>query len=703
MEFCGLFYNFVTHKDVMKARFTHISTLLFVVIIGLLQCCFHAKANNIMRQDDALLSRVFAYSKSVEGEKIAQHTSYSYTKYSLFVRKRNFLLLAVPTMWAVAHGEKRHYLGESYERVVYTQDGKPEIQRLTSRTTIPSSRGSLTTVLKYLTPDVYQTTIFKDGILSPFYEKNRSYYNYQVTLLPNGKAQVKFQPRVNNTRLVSGEALINFSDGRIISLKMSGEYDMVNFTLSIVMGQSGAESLLPNDVDLSCQFRFLGNITDGRFRSIYNLRGILPDSVVENDRNSLALVRPIPLTTEEKMLYDKEQETREHIDSIRKEYPKKKGNAWKTVFWDVIGNNVINQIKSNFGKNNEGYLRINPILNPLYMGYDHKRGFTYKFDVRLNYMFTSNTLLTTRIRSGYSFKQKQLYFSLPIMYWYDRRHNGYIEIEVGNGNWITNGNAVNYARNQIGDSVVNKYSRSDFFKDSYVRLLNNYDFNSQWGFQAGMILHHRKAVEGDVYRQAGMPTQYTSVAPLLEIQWRPIGWQGPYIALDYERGIKRLLKGNIGYERWELDAQWKLKLRQLKSLQMRLGFGGYTLQSGHTFFLDYTNFRENHVPGGWNDDWSGEFELLNSNKYNESRWYARGNITYESPLLTISHLPWVGHFIEMERIYASVLSSRNCHPYIEIGYGFTTRLFSMGMFLSNDSGKIKEFGCKFGFELFRHW
>ncbi|EFV05552.1 DUF5686 family protein, partial [Segatella salivae] len=147
----------------------------------------------------------------------------------------------------------------------------------------------------------------------------------------------------------------------------------------------------------------------------------------------------------------------------------------------------------------------------------------------------------------------------------------------------------------------------------------------------------------------------------------------------------------------------KLKLRQLKSLQMRLGFGGYTLQSGHTFFLDYTNFRENHVPGGWNDDWSGEFELLNSNKYNESRWYARGNITYESPLLTISHLPWVGHFIEMERIYASVLSSRNCHPYIEIGYGFTTRLFSMGMFLSNDSGKIKEFGCKFGFELFRHW
>ena len=136
---------------------------------------------------------------------------------------------------------------------------------------------------------------------------------------------------------------------------------------------------------------------------------------------------------------------------------------------------------------------------------------------------------------------------------------------------------------------------------------------------------------------------------------------------------------------------------------MRIGTGGYTLQDGHTFFLDYTNFRENHVPGGWNDDWSGEFELLNSNKYNASRWYARGNITYESPLLATSHLPWVGHFIEMQRLYASILSSKDCRPYLELGYGFTTRLFSIGLFLSNDSGKIKEFGCKFGFELFRHW
>ena len=687
----------------MKARLSYISPMCLAMTILLLHCSFHADATDKLRPDQALLERVFAYAQSVEGEEVKPDTTYAYTKYSLFIRKRNITLLAVPTMWAVAHGRKRHYLGENYERIETQGRDNYDIQRLTHLSTIPSNRSSLTTVLRYLTPHVYQPTIFQNDILSPFHLKNRPYYHYQVTFLLNGTARIKFRPRADNTQLVRGQALVNYSDGRIISLKLDGEYDMVDFSLGLSLGQSGAKSLLPTDARLYCKFKFLGNVTEGKYRTLYGLKAVLPDSVVRDSSNSISLVRPIPLTVQEEQLYQDEQKAREERDSISKNEPEKKRNAWKTIFWDIIGNNLVNRIKSNIGKKNEGYLRINPILNPLYMGYDNKRGFTYKFDVRFNYMFTPNIMLTTRIKSGYSFKQKQLYFTLPTMFWYNKNHNGYIELEVGNGNWIANGIAVDYARKQIGDSIIKKYPRAHFFRDSYAKLLNNYDFNAHWGFQAGVIFHRRTAVEKAVYRKANLPSQYTSVAPLVELQWRPLGWQGPYIALDYERGIKHLLKGNIDYERWELDAQWKLKLRQLKSLQMRIGTGGYTLQDGHTFFLDYTNFRENHVPGGWNDDWSGEFELLNSNKYNASRWYARGNITYESPLFATSHLPWVGHFIEMERLYASILSSKDCRPYLELGYGFTTRLFSMGLFLSNDSGKIKEFGCKFGFELFRHW
>ena len=118
--------------------------------------------------------------------------------------------------------------------------------------------------------------------------------------------------------------------------------------------------------------------------------------------------------------------------------------------------------------------------------------------------------------------------------------------------------------------------------------------------------------------------------------------------------------------------------------------------------LDYENFRENNIPGGWNDDWSGEFELLRSDIYNTSAYYVRANATYESPLLLLSWLPWLGHYMEMERVYVSVLDVKSVHPYVELGYGFTTRLFSCGVFVGSGQGS-RVFGCKFGFELFRRW
>ena len=94
---------------------------------------------------------------------------------------------------------------------------------------------------------------------------------------------------------------------------------------------------------------------------------------------------------------------------------------------------------------------------------------------------------------------------------------------------------------------------------------------------------------------------------------------------------------------------------------------------------------------------------MNSDEYNTSNWYARSNLTYESPILVVSRLPWLGNFVEMERIYVNGLFAKDLHPYLEAGIGFTTRLFSMGVFVNNSNGRFKEVGCKFGFELFRRW
>ena len=135
---------------------------------------------------------------------------------------------------------------------------------------------------------------------------------------------------------------------------------------------------------------------------------------------------------------------------------------------------------------------------------------------------------------------------------------------------------------------------------------------------------------------------------------------------------------------------------------MRLGTGLYTMKNHDAYFLNYENFRENNLPNGWNDDINGDFELLRSDTYNTSEYYIRANVTYESPLLLLSWLPYFGHYVEMERLYISALDVRNAHPYVEAGYGFTSRLMSVGVFFSNGRGN-RTIGVTFGLELFSKW
>ena len=119
--------------------------------------------------------------------------------------------------------------------------------------------------------------------------------------------------------------------------------------------------------------------------------------------------------------------------------------------------------------------------------------------------------------------------------------------------------------------------------------------------------------------------------------------------------------------------------------------------------MDYSNFRDENIPGGWDDDWSGNFQLLRSRVYNQSKYYIRGNVSFESPLLAASFLPLVGRYVERERIYLSSISLADTRLYSELGYGFTCRYVSLGFFASFFNTRFEEFGTKFTFELFRRW
>ena len=303
-------------------------------------------------------------------------------------------------------------------------------------------------------------------------------------------------------------------------------------------------------------------------------------------------------------------------------------------------------------------------------------------------------------RFGYNFKQRKFYFNLPLRLDYSyRQRDAYAEVAWGSGNRIYNGTVIEELKRRDGDSLDYENRKLDQFDDWNMRVVNYLPLNNRLAIETGIVLHQRKAVNKTGMKELGMPTKYQSLAPMLSIKTRP--WRkGPLFTFDYERGLPG--KNYLDYERWEIDASLKHRMHRLQTLNLRVGTGFYTKRDKN-FFMDYSNFRDENLPEGWDDDWSGNVQLLDSYIYNMSDYYIRGNVSYESPLMAASFVPFAGRYVERERIYLSTLSIAHTRLYSELGYGFTCRYFSVGIFASFFNTQFQETGAKFTFELFRRW
>ena len=656
-----------------------------------------------------VLDQVRNYAENVDTLLNFPNLSYSYQKAFISTDRRNFTLFAVPTMHSVAKGEQRSYLVENYNLYDYSDWMHPQAKRILSINTIPHERKVLQSVSQYLAPTIYNETIADDYLLSPFFPGNRRFYKYKITFLNEEVVELTFNPRIPNTQLIKGKATIDASTGRIIDVEYDGEYDMVHFHAYQLMGRMGLPSLYAQYCEVNASFKFMGNIV----RSVSTVyHGLTkqpshnPSSIYEEEQ-LLAELRPTPLTKEEQQTlqahFDKmtKEEVQESADTLSKE--KSTYEQIKDDVWDTVNENLLQKINTNFGGNNRGSIRISPVLNPLYLRYKRDKGFTYKFDIHGSYMLTDNSDISAGVKSSFSFKQRRLYTSIPLRWNYNIRRNGFVGIDINTGDRTFDSKLLEDVIKEQGDTVDWNKTKIDYFRDINVYFHNSQDLSEKWSYDAGLSIHHRKAVNSPAFHYTDHDNYYQSTAPLVSIQFRPGGWKGPALTFSYERSLKGLMHSNMDYERWEFDCSYKRKLKRMRTISFRYGFGFYTARGSQQYFLDYRNFRENNIPNGWDDDWTGEFELLNSEWYNASQYYARSNITYESPLLLVSRIPLIGRFIEMERIYMSALSIKALTPYTEYGYGVTTRWLSMGVFVSNIRGKFDSFGCRFEFELFRKW
>jgi hypothetical protein len=58
---------------------------------------------------------------------------------------------------------------------------------------------------------------------------------------------------------------------------------------------------------------------------------------------------------------------------------------------DDVADHLWNRIRGHFGSKKQGEIRLNPLFNPLYFGYNSRRGLTYKFKARGTYRFSENS------------------------------------------------------------------------------------------------------------------------------------------------------------------------------------------------------------------------------------------------------------------------------------------------------------------------
>lgn len=671
--------------------------------------------------DSLVMDRLFDY-KAKYTHDIKGFKSNVYIKHLYQIHKRNIGIWAIPSMYTIAHGQ-RSFVSEVYSSFTFNDIDDYENKEQVYYTTIPRNSRTMTVLQDYLMPNLYDVTLYKDHVLSPFCRENRIYYRYQTVPLANHQVRLYFRPRVvRNTQLVRGKAILDERTGRIEQVEMEGEYDMISFQTLTMMGDDGAHSLLPKICQTSVSFKFGGNHVTSQYEAVFDCPITLPDSVhVKGDRDYIDSIRPISLSKEELKVYEdydrehglmiepeepeEEKDTlvatmawvKEDEEEVEEKEKERRRNYLKEIGWDLIGENLL---QSHSARSDKYYVKHTPIIDPQYISYSKSKGLSYKMKFAAEYRFTDNSRISTNPFVGFNFKFRQFYYSLPIRWLYNAKKDGSLQLVFGRDNRIGSSVILDEIKREYGDSIDQAHEDLDLFDDHFLRLFHHISPLNWLSVETGVVFHQRKAVNATDMAHFGKATRYYSLAPSVSVRLNP--WENaPVFTINYERGLK-LGNTYVNYERWEADASIKHRLSRTRLLNGRLGGGIYTAKS-NDMFMDFANFRDNNLSDGWEDDWSGEFQLLNSRLYNESKYYIRGNVSYESPLVGGYLVPLLGRYVERERFYLSTLSIDKTRLYSELGYSFTCRFFSMGVFSSFLNTKYQDFGCKFTFELFRRW
>lgn len=729
-------------------------TYRFLILLSLLLCfsmgsTLVSSAANVCPGIDSLLQHIYTKAPKYQ-DTIREYNAQLYVRAFLDIKKKNIIFRHIPHL---LRSEKNvnHYLLETFSDIHYTY---PNIydQKIRNIAGTLRNQNNIPGISEYLHANIYAPYMINNKLLSPLIATSNRHYYYRLDSIRVDSSEhtiyhISFEPKYNNQQLVKGHCTIMSGTWSVRDFYFEGQADLLRFKCTIKMGTPGtAKEFLPEQYDLSVTFAVAWNRIDGKYRALIQYKNIKtkkndPDRKkkknnynltasysLQCDKNlsihsipALDSLRPIKLDSYEKVIY---RDYTLRLDSLKKnpDINKEKKNVWNSledlVFEDYQWN-----------LQNYGILSCSPFLSPLQLSYSKSNGLAYRQDFRYTNYLRKDRSLHFRTKLGYNFTRKEFYWNINAQFTYLPRHNGSLNFSIGNGNRVYSSDVLKDIKALTDSTFSFDLMNLEYFTDFNMSLSNKIEITNGLTATIGFNWHRRKPAETpelvinhappmiddeiiDELHHVVRPYYY-SFAPHIRIEWTPglyyymqnnrkINLTSPFptFTLDYERGLKNILKSTGVYERMELDIQHNIKIGLRSRFFYRIGVGAFTNQD-ETYFVDFVNFQRNNLPNGWSDEIGGIFQNLDSRWYNASTCYFRMHGMLETPFLLLQYLGYATRFIRNERFYFSYLAMPKLPGHVEFGYGISNFIFDTGIFVSYNKYEKWGIGYKLSFGLFQ--
>ena len=727
------------------------------------------KGESYYRAKD-FMDRVFHY---VEQNNLGnvEYNSDVYIRHRMHTKRKGPIVRYLPGMLRLEHGE-HDYLSELRLRFQYRMPNELDCKIVAYHSTARYQKATRLIAMRRFNFQIYDSNLFLDCILNPLHYRNKRFYRYRYSSNQGYKdstatsVRINIQPRFNNDQLVKGYIDLNPKTGAVTHFVFNLRYQMQNLTINGSLGKNGYETLIPIRMRIVSNFKFMGNRInevyeiyshhhfnpiyqeDNKKRCKYNItRQCLLRIDTAQIINQIAYfdsIRPLPLRKFETNIIEQHRKTvrpavpknlpytpthqdsiTTNCDSIVKDSTTTKtiqtndrttflNERTKNILLDSHNFNMGNRIRSSF--------KIPALLTPSRIGWSKSKGFSLKAKAKW-YIYLSQRdylpFIEFSPKIGYNFKQKQVYWDVPMFMRIIPKYDGTFSFRASGGSHMYNNRQAEEVRKKL--KGIEKY-------DSLVMILDQFGFhdyrNTNVDIDFGISpLPGLRFTLGSRYRNhtllewnkladvTGMARNLKSIGPFAQIEWTPGQYyyckdkrkiplysKYPTFILNYERGYG-IGKGQTNYERFEFDTRYRLPLYAMRTLFFRFGSGIFT-NRGYDCFLSYDFFNFNYMPEDWKDELTGEFQLLDARWYYESRYYLRFTGTYESPMMFLARVPGLTRVIQKERVYLNLLNVNRLGLYTELGYGISTHLLDIGTFMSIANDHSLQFGCKFVLKFF---